>query len=76
MFIKFLELQQLTGNYVTIDEAVLQMHSFLKTWMADAELSDEELYILMSLGGQVGVSQIVDPLKTAKFVFPKAYIDR
>ena len=59
-----------------IDEAVLQMHGFLKKWMADAELSDEELYILMSLVGQVGVSQIVDPLKTAKFVFPKAYIDR
>ena len=57
-----------------IDEAVLQMHSFLKTWMADVELSDEELYILMSLVGQVGVSQIVDPLKTAKFVFPKKYI--
>ena len=57
-----------------IDEAVLQMHSFLKKWMEDAELTDEELYILMSLAGQVGVSQIVDPLKTARFVFPKKYI--
>ena len=58
-----------------IDEAVLQMHGFLKAWMEDANLSDEELYILMSLVGQVGVSQIVDPLKTARFVFPKKYID-
>lgn len=58
-----------------IDEAVLQMHGFLKNWMADAELTDEELYILMSLVGQVGVSQIVDPLKTARFVFPKKYMD-
>ncbi len=57
-----------------IDEAVLQMHGFLKKWMEDAALSDEELYILMSLAGQVGVSQIVDPLKTARFVFPKKYI--
>ena len=58
-----------------IDEAVLQMHGFLKNWMADAALTDEDLYILMSLVGQVGVSQIVDPLKTARFVFPKKYMD-
>lgn len=57
-----------------IDEAVQQMHAFLKAWMSDEDLTDEDLYILMSLVGQVGVSQIVDPLKTARFVFPKKYI--
>jgi len=58
-----------------VDEAVLQMHGFLKSRMAGSELTDEEIYILMSLVGQVGVSQIVDPLKTARFVFPKAYMN-
>ncbi len=57
-----------------IDEAVLQMHGFLKAKMTD--LSDEDIYILMSLVGQVGVSQIVDPLKTARFIFPKKYISK
>lgn len=57
-----------------IDEAVLQMHRFLKTKFTD--LSDEDIYILMSLVGNVEVSQIVDPLKTARFVFPKKYMDK
>lgn len=56
-----------------IDEAVLQMHGFLKTKLTD--ISDEDIYILMSLVGSAEVSQIVDPLKTARFVFPKKYID-
>ena len=51
------------------------MHGFLKTRMAGSGLTDEELYILMSLVGQTGISQIVDPLKTARFVFPKKYMD-
>jgi len=60
----------------TIDEAtdtaVELMHGFLKEKMP--ELSDEDVYILMSLVGSTEISQIVDPLKTARFVFPKQYV--
>lgn len=54
------------------DTAVLTMHGFLKEKMPD--LSDEEIYILMSLVGSTEICQIVDPLKTARFVFPKKYV--
>jgi len=57
-----------------VEEAVRQMYGFLEERMAGSGLSGEELYILMSLVGQAGVCQIVDPLKTARFVFPKAYM--
>lgn len=60
----------------TLDEAtdkgVELMHGFLKSKMTD--LSDEDIYILMSLVGSTEICQIVDPLKTVRFVFPKAYV--
>ncbi len=56
----------------TTDTAVELMHGFLKSKMAD--LSDEDVYILMSLVGSTEICQIVDPLKTARFVFPKKYV--
>ena len=54
------------------DKGVELMHAFLKTEMAD--LSDEDISILMSLAGSTEICQIVDPLKTVRFVFPKKYI--
>lgn len=54
------------------DKGVELMHAFLKTKMAD--LSDEDISILMSLAGSTEICQIVDPLKTVRFVFPKKYI--
>lgn len=55
-----------------IDIACQLMHGFLKERMPN--LSDEEVHMLMSLVGQVEVCQIVDPLKTARIVFPKKYV--
>lgn len=57
---------------VATDKAVELMHGFLKSQMTG--LSDEEIYMLMSLVGSTEISQIVDPLKTARFVFPKKYM--
>lgn len=60
----------------TIDQAIDKgcqlMHGFLQEKMP--KLSDEEVHMLMSLVAQVEVSQIVDPLKTARIVFPKNYV--
>ena len=60
----------------TLDEAtdkgVELMHAFLKTKLTG--LSDEEISILMSLVGSTEICQIVDPLKTVRFVFPKEYV--
>ena len=55
-----------------VDTAVELMHGFLNKKMP--ELSAEDIYILMSLVGSTEICQIVDPLKTARFVFSKQYI--
>lgn len=53
------------------DTACVLMHGFLQQKLP--ELSAEEIYILMSLVGSTEICQIVDPLKTVRFVFPKKY---
>ncbi|WP_308774340.1 acetamidase/formamidase family protein [uncultured Bilophila sp.] len=55
----------------TVDEAILvstgYMHDFL---LAKASLNADEALMLMSLCGHARISQIVDPLKTARFAMP------
>ena len=58
----------------TTDEAIAKatelMCSFLEQRM---ELSRPEIIMLMSMVGEVRISQVVDPEKTVRFVFPKKY---
>ena len=49
------------------------MLDFLKHRM---EMQTEEIVMLMSLVGNVEICQIVDPLKTVRFVFPKKYMTK
>ena len=55
-----------------IEIACRLMHQFLKEKMP--ALADEEIHMLMSLVGEAQVCQIVDPLMTARFTFPKKYM--
>lgn len=59
----------------TIDEAVQfateSMFCFLSGKM---NLSDPEIAMLMSLVGQLQFCQVVDPLKTVRFIIPKQYL--
>ncbi len=59
----------------TVDEAAETaselMLEFLKPRM---DIPTEEIVMLMSLVGNVEICQIVDPLKTVRFVFPKKYM--
>lgn len=61
----------------TVDEAAdvsaALMVDFLTTKI---DLSKEEIIMLMSLVGNVEICQIVDPLKTVRFVFPKKYMNK
>lgn len=61
----------------TVDEAAETaselMLEFLKPRI---DLPVEEIVMLMSLVGNVEICQIVDPLKTVRFVFPKKYMTR
>ncbi len=58
----------------TLDEActiaVHDMVTIIKAFAADCP-PDDELVMLLSLCGNVEVCQIVDPMKTARFVVPK-----
>ena len=60
----------------TIDEAVVKatelMFEFLKQRLAS--YSQPEIVMLMSLVGNLQISQVVDPEKTVRFVFPKRYV--
>jgi amidase len=40
------------------------------------DLPKHELVMLMSLVGQTEICQVVDPLKTARFVMPRWVLDR
>jgi amidase len=40
------------------------------------DISAPDIIMLMSLVGDLEVCQIVDPLKTVRFVFPKKYMTR
>jgi len=59
----------------TVDEAAEAaselMLEFLKPRM---DMPAEEIVMLMSLVGNVEICQIVDPLRTVRFVFPKKYM--
>ena len=61
----------------TVDEATVRatelMHDFLAERM---DISSPDIIMLMSLVGDVEICQIVDPLKTVRFVFPKKYMTR
>lgn len=59
----------------TVDEAISRatelMFEFLKQRLTS--YSHPEIIMLMSLVGNVQISQVVDPKKTVRFVFPKKY---
>lgn len=59
----------------TVDEAISYatelMCLFLEKRM---DINRPEIVMLMSLVGDVQISQVVDPEKTARFVFPKKYM--
>lgn len=61
----------------TLDEATIRatelMLEFLETRV---DLTTPDIVMLMSLVGNVEICQIVDPLKTVRFVFPKKYMNR
>ncbi len=52
-------------------EATLQMHEFLSKRMS---MEPNEVAMLMSLAGNLEVCQVVDPLKTMRFVIDKAVV--
>ena len=52
-------------------DATETMFLFLKERV---DMSDPDLTILMSLAGQLQFCQVVDPLKTVRFVIPKGYL--
>jgi amidase len=61
----------------TVDEATVRatelMHDFLVERM---DIASPDIIMLMSLVGDLEICQIVDPLKTVRFVFPKKYMAR
>lgn len=60
----------------TLDEAAkAAVEIFADTLLPHTDLTLAELTMLFSAAGQVQVSQIVDPLMTARFFVPKAILD-
>lgn len=60
----------------TLDEAAkAAVEIFVDTLLPYTDLTLPELTMLFSAAGQVQVSQIVDPLMTARFFVPKAILD-
>lgn len=55
------------------DDATEAMFLFLKN---RAAMEEQDITMLMSLAGQLQICQIVDPLKTVRFVVPKEYIGK
>ena len=61
----------------TVDEAAYTASSLMVDFLAERiDLPTEEIVMLMSLVGNIEICQIVDPLKTVRFVFPKKYMTR
>ncbi len=61
----------------TVDEAADVAAELMVDFLASRiDLPTEEIVMLMSLVGNVEICQIVDPLKTVRFVFPKRYMTR
>ena len=59
----------------TADEAISRATELMFEFLAErlTAYSSPEIIMLMSLVGHVQVSQVVDPEKTIRFVFPKKY---
>lgn len=56
----------------TLDEAARQaVEEMVNYLLARTDMAVDEITMLLSAAGQVQVSQIVDPLKTARFYLPK-----
>ncbi|MGE5398708.1 MAG: hypothetical protein ACM3MK_14385 [Chitinophagales bacterium] len=61
----------------TIDEAVEQAtNDMAKILDARINLSFSDISMLMSAVGDVQICQVVDPLRTARFVMPKWVLSR
>ncbi|MGN0703598.1 MAG: acetamidase/formamidase family protein [Lentihominibacter sp.] len=61
----------------TVDEAVVRATELMHDFLTErSSLSETDLVMLMSLAGNLQICQVVDPEKTVRFVFPKAYMDR
>ena len=61
----------------TTDEANLRATELMKEFLEPRmNISAPDIIMLMSLVGNLEVCQIVDPLKTVRFVFPKKYMAR
>lgn len=60
----------------TLDEAAKEaVEIFVDTLLPHTDLTLSELTMLFSAAGQVQVSQIVDPLLTARFLVPKSILE-
>lgn len=61
----------------TADEAATVATALMEEFLEERmDLTRPEIIMLMSLVGNVEVCQIVDPLKTIRFVFPKKYMKK
>jgi amidase len=61
----------------TTDEANQRATELMKEFLEPRmDISAPDIIMLMSLVGDLEVCQIVDPLKTVRFVFPKKYMAR
>jgi len=59
----------------TVDEATVRATELMKEFLEErTDLEVPDIIMLMSLAGNVEICQIVDPLKTVRFVFPKKYM--
>lgn len=61
----------------TVDEAVIRATELMHDFLTErSDLPDTDVVMLMSLAGNLQICQVVDPEKTVRFVFPKAYMGR
>ena len=61
----------------TVDEAAEKATELMKEFLEKRmDISSPDIIMLMSLVGNLEVCQIVDPLKTVRFVFPKKYMNK
>ena len=60
-----------------LDDAALDAtHLMMRLMLKHTTLSSEEAGMLMSLKGELRISQIVDPKKTARMEFPLALLKK
>lgn len=64
------------ASMLTLDEAAQAATSSMFLFLKDrVQLPGPELVMLMSMVGNLEFCQVVDPLKTVRFVMPKKYLD-